>query len=244
MAIELPREVDDLDRRLATLEDPAFAAHLLEENPSLYVRTLARRDEEARKRTRWSAWLAGTAIVSLAAGIFASPFVTKHHAAPAMPPAPRHAAVAAPPRPAPAHPRALPKPRAFVVPQPRPAPVVERVAAPTAHHALAPLVVPRPQPKLAAQPRHAVASAPAHALPAPVAAAPAPAAVAAAPAPAGESQADRLLAMPDPALPGYTKAAPPGGGLSEHGAPVVITRDPCTPQGGRIGSVLLGSIAR
>ena len=242
MAIELPREVDELDRRLASLEDPAFAAHLAEENPSLYLRTLAQRDKEARKRTRWSAWLAGTAVVSLAAGMFAGPFVTKMFA-PA--PVPRHTAAtvkAVVPRPAPAHHRAEPKPRALVA-----APMVV-APKPETRHALAPVVAPKPLPKVAPQTAHATAHVTALAPAAQAPPAPQAAAAPATAASAGQSQADRLLAMPDPALPSYAKAAPPGSGLSEHGAgsvaPVLVGRDPCTPQGGRIGAVLLGSIAR
>lgn len=249
MAIELPRELDDLDRRLASLEDPAFAAHLAEENPSLYLRVLAQRDKEAQKRTRWSAWLAGTAVVSLAAGMFASPFVMKL-VAPAQ--APRHTVATAPPRSAPAHHRAQAKPRALVIPPhalPQhlvAAPIIAApiVAAPkpAIRRALAPAVAPKLQPKAEAAVERVSAPRAAHEV-----AASAPAAVSAA-APAGESQADRLLAMPDPVLPNGTKAAPPTSGLSGHGAggaaPVLVGRDPCTPQGGRIGSVLLGSIAR
>ncbi len=144
MAIELPREVDDLDRRLALLEDPAFAAHLVEENPSLYLRALAQRDKEAEKRTRWSAWLAGTAIVSLAAGLFVGQ---------------RHPIATTAPVPTPAHHSAQAKPRALVVPTHPllrhliiPAPVALVAPKPEIRHAQARVAAPLPQPKTLLKP--------------------------------------------------------------------------------------------
>src|SRR6185312_5010369 len=113
MAIELPpRTIDVLDERLASLEDPAFAAHLADENPSLYLRALAQRDREARRRTLWGVSVAGTAIVSIAVGVFASPAVMKFFTPVHLN---RQPAVTAPPRPLVLPPPVAP--RAHVQPQ-------------------------------------------------------------------------------------------------------------------------------
>lgn len=143
MAIELPPRgvVDALDERLASLEDPAFAAHLVDEHPSLYIRALAQRDREARARTHWSAALGATAIVSIAAGIFLSPIVMKVFT-PAQ--TPRHTVATAPPRPsAPRH-QVQPKHRALVVP---PRPIVVNEPAVRARLAVAAKPMPKPEPK-------------------------------------------------------------------------------------------------
>jgi hypothetical protein len=279
MAIELPpRTMDVLDERLASLEDPAFAAHLADENPSLYLRALAQKDREARRRTLWGVSVAGTAIVSIAVGVFASPAVMKFFTPVHLN---RQPAVTAPPRPL-----ALPPvaPRAHVQPQhhraapaaPKPIVVDQALRA----HAAAQAELRRIEARVAAEEaaaRHAQAQA--QAAEASAAAAhraayraverpaairpqvrhePRPAAVAPAPATeqaasttpsASTASANAPVTMPGPDAPppsNGTKAGPPSGVWTEHypsgGGGVMVGRDPCTPPGGRIGSVLIQSV--
>src|SRR5579875_3620116 len=99
MSVQLPPVGDPLEERLASLEDPAFAARLFNENPSLYAKTLAQIQKQARQRRLWTASLAGTAIVSLTAGLFMGPTISKLLSPPA---AQKHTVAAAPMRSIPA----------------------------------------------------------------------------------------------------------------------------------------------
>ncbi|HXP93686.1 MAG TPA: hypothetical protein VN905_09475 [Candidatus Binatia bacterium] len=231
MAIELPpRGIDALDERLASLEDPAFAAHLVDENPSLFIRTLAQRDREARARTRtsWSAALAGTAIVSITVGLFISPMVMKFFT-PAQ--TPRHTVATAPPRPSAARRHVQPKHRALVIP-PRLAAQAE------IRHIEARAATAKPVPKPAFKPQIQPAAAADQA-----ASTQASTGAVVATTPATSSTTTTSPAYyPDPPPPTWSKSGPPNGTGAQHwgsaGPVVLVGRDPCTPPGGRIGNVL------
>ncbi len=231
MAIESPpRGVDALDERLASLEDPAFAAHLVDENPSLYIRALAQRDREARARTRWTAALAGTAIVSMTAGLFLSPMVMKFFM-PAQ--ATRHTVATAPPRSSAPRRHVQPKHRALVIP---PRPVIVDAQAEIRHmQARAAAVKPAFKPALKPQIQPAAVDQAASTQ------ASTGAATAAAPAIASTTSTSPAY-YPDPPPPTWSKSGPPSGTGTQHwgtaGPVILVGRDPCTPPGGRIGNVL------
>src|SRR5579875_3157892 len=283
MSVQLPPVGDPLEERLASLEDPAFAARLFNENPSLYAKTLAQIQKQARQRRLWTASLAGTAIVSLTAGLFMGPTISKLLSPPA---AQKHTVAAAPMRSIPAReparveqrtsPVAPPARRGVAVHHPArgeksPVTPVVNEAAIRANSA-ARAEMRRLEARIAAEEaaaKRAQAEARAAALAAAqtyrqvqvhAAAAPAVRPVpAAAPAggPSSAAQSSTTTAstgapattpqsFPDPPLPSGGTKGVPGGGWTEHypmgggGGPVLIGRDPCTPPGGRIGTVIQG----
>ena len=302
MSVQLPPVGDPLEERLASLEDPAFAARLFNENPSLYAKTLAQIQKQARQRRLWTASLAGTAIVSLTAGLFMGPTISKLLSPPA---AQKHTVAAAPMRSIPAReparveqrtsPVAPPARRGVAVHHPArgeksPVTPVVNEAAIRANSA-ARAEMRRLEARIAAEEaaaKRAQAEARAAALAAAqtyrqvqvhAAAAPAVRPVpAAAPAggPSSAAQSSTTTqgatttqsttttqngpsttastgapattpqSFPDPPLPSGGTKGVPGGGWTEHypmgggGGPVLIGRDPCTPPGGRIGTVIQG----
>lgn len=234
MSVELYPHVEDLNERLSALEDPDLAARILSANPQLFP-SAAAQEEISVFAAAWKR--AGALALALAAtlAIVAAPLPLARDRAPVALPAPaRH--VAAPQR------------HAAAVVRPRPAPVHKAAAATVVVPVQAPAVVPvhhaavMPRPFVA----HHIAAAAAPATSSRASLAPAAAAAVAAPAQVPLGHDPNAVVVSNANAPAqdapqvsYTKGNPPGASGSQPtqwGPPAVV--DSCTPQGGRIGSIL------
>jgi hypothetical protein len=258
MSVELYPSVEALDEKLATLTDPVLTERLVSENPALFP-SAAETEEISVFAAAWKRFgniaLAVTAAASIAAGYVLTPPAVSHKerdlraalraqqheiarlrarlaaekaaAHRVAAPAPVAAPVAAPVR--------------YVAPVPVPvhhaAPVHHTFAAPVHYSAVTHRVTPVAAP--ATQPQIDSAAAPESAPKSQV-----DTSVATAPAPTTDTQTP--VNVPDgtktpPQVPPTTGRHGGWGGHFPVGAGSVILggpADPCTPQGGRVGTVL------